>query len=120
MSKPALVACIQALDKVAGVRRASPKGNKATLKQQLQEQREAERIRRAALVDSRLRDAAAEAAKARATMTDESEEMEDAGDRPDSSLWSAHAASGYSETSTQPERSTGGKSWISRYPERRR
>ena len=41
MSRTAMVACIQALDGAAGVRRATPKGNKATIKQLLQEMREA-------------------------------------------------------------------------------
>ena len=66
MSKPAMVACIQALDGAAGVKRATPKGNKATIKQRLQEMREAERIRRAAVRDSRTQEAEAEAAKLQA------------------------------------------------------
>ena len=41
MSRTAMVACIQALDGAAGVKRATPKGNKATIKQRLQEMREA-------------------------------------------------------------------------------
>ena len=73
MSRTAMVACIQALDGAAGVKRATPKGNKATIKQRLQEMREAERIRRAAVRDSRTQEAEAEAAKLQAMNCDEQE-----------------------------------------------